>query len=157
MRTLMTGALLGCFLLSSCVSLRLGADDRFLEMKGLLNVHGSIDGLNSWDGETLLDFGLFTNTQGRAEIVSLELGPLAGVGVGIVGARARVLPLEIGVGTLFYNPRRTKAEMSVEVETYEGEAEEGHEGEHEKGHPEGEEGGNPEGVGSKTGDPHAFR
>ena len=98
-------AALAALLLScSCINLRVGPDEEFFRMKGLANVHGTLGGLNDWDG-TFLDIGLFTNRRGRGELLSVELGPLAGFGVGLVGARARVLLLEIGVGTLFYNPR----------------------------------------------------
>lgn len=106
-------ALLLCFAMSSCVSLRIGPDSDFLEMKGLANVYGTFDGLDSWDGHTWFDFGLFTNTDGRSELASLELGPLAAVGVGLLGARVRVLGLEIGLGTLFYNPRRRSKQEPV--------------------------------------------
>jgi len=104
MRSLLTLCLALC--LSSCVSLRIGPDEDFLRMRGLVRVNGTLNGLDDWDGHTWLDFGLFTNTDGRAEITSLELGPLAAVGVGLIGARVRLLGLEIGIGTLFYDPAR---------------------------------------------------
>lgn len=118
-------AFLLCFLLSSCVAIEIGSDRDTLEARGVFRLYASVDGFHQWSGR-LLDFGLFTSRGNRDEIVSLEVGPIASVGVGLVGARARVLPFEIGVGSLFYDPSpgprprpEKEAESEQEVEAIE--------------------------------------
>ena len=108
------GALLG----PGCISMRVGGGDEFFRMKGLANAYATLTEVKEGP---LLDFGLFTNTRG-GEIVSLELGPLAGVGIALLGARARVLPFEVGAGVLFYDPRpQPKKRTERTDETDEGE------------------------------------
>lgn len=92
-----------CFTLASCVSVTIGSDKDSLEVRGLVNAYATLDGLEDRSGP-LFEFGLFTSEGGRDELFNLEIGPLASVGVGLVGARVRVLPLEIGIGSVFYNP-----------------------------------------------------
>ena len=46
----------------------------------------------------------------------MDVWPLFGVGVGIVGARASILGLEVGVGSLFYDPQPPEAD-SDDAET----------------------------------------
>jgi hypothetical protein len=98
-------------LLPACVSVRVGPDDEFFRVRGLAHAHASVNGLDDYDG-SLLDIGILTNTRGRGELVSVEVGPLAGVGVGLFGARARVLPLELGAGVGFYDPRPRQTTVS---------------------------------------------
>lgn len=89
---------------TGCVSVHIGPDDEFFRVRGLAHAHGSVGGLDNYDG-SILDIGLLTNTRGHGELLSVEVGPFVGFGVGVVGARVRVLPLELGLGVGFYDPR----------------------------------------------------
>ncbi len=94
---------------AGCISLSVGTKDNpdRLQMEGLANAYVSVNGIHSYDGN-ILYLGLFSKANRDGEIVSFELWPLTGIGVGLVGVRLQLLPLEIGVGTLFYNPRAPK-------------------------------------------------
>ena len=88
-----------------CTSLSIGTDpdqDAGLEFRGLLNGHANVNGLSAYDG-TLLQAGILGGAGGD-DLATLEIWPIGGVGVGLAGARVRVLPFELGLGTLFYDP-----------------------------------------------------
>ena len=87
-----------------CVSVKAGTDEggSGLHISGLVDGYISLDGFRPYDG-TILEFGLL-NSARRGEVVSFDLWPLFGFGVGIVGVRTRVLLLDVGVGALFYDP-----------------------------------------------------
>ena len=95
--------------LTGCVSLEVGTETSpsRLEIKGLANGYASLNGLRAYDGK-ILRFGLLSKSEREAEVVSFDLWPLAGAGIGVVGARLRVLPLDMGVGALWYesDPRQ---------------------------------------------------
>jgi hypothetical protein len=93
-------------LLTGCISLKIGTDTQppSLRMSGLVNGYASAAALHPYNG-TILNFGLFSKAERRGEFLSLDVWPLAGVGVGVVGARVRVLPLELGLGVLWYDPK----------------------------------------------------
>jgi len=93
-------------LLGGCISLKIGTETRpsCLKMEGLADGYVSLSALHGYNG-TILDFGLLNESLRRGEILSLDVWPLAGVGVGVVGARVRVLPMEAGLGVLWYNPK----------------------------------------------------
>ena len=112
---------LASFLAASCVNLRLGSDGDH-KFDSLVTVHGSMGALDDYDG-TVLDMGLFTRRNGRTEIFYAQLGPFLSVGIGLVGVRAQLLPLEFGVGGLFYDPRSESQREADEAEEAE-EAEE---------------------------------
>jgi hypothetical protein len=119
---LFLGALLACT--SSCVHVNVGTESEFFDVDSPVSAYGTVDALEDWDGD-VLDMGVFSDHRGRNEIFHLELGPLFGFGVGFVGARVRVLPLEFGAGSLFYDarPRRTVVvERAPEKEVEETEA-----------------------------------
>ena len=46
-----------------------------------------------------------TGKNKKSEYLSVDVWPLAGVGVGLIGARANVFPLQVGVGGWSYPPR----------------------------------------------------
>lgn len=106
--TLVVFALL--FLVPGCISFRLSAeDDPSLKYSGLGTAYAGYSGFDEWDGD-LIKLGLLGG-QGRAgEIFSLDIWPLGGVGIGLAGARVRVLPIELGVGALFYSPSLPRRE-----------------------------------------------
>jgi hypothetical protein len=67
-------------------------------------------------GSSYVNVGVLRGTQRDGELVSVDVWPLFGVGVGIVGARASILGLEVGVGSLFYDPQPPEAD-SDDAET----------------------------------------
>jgi hypothetical protein len=73
-------------------------------MEGLANGYATLSALHKYNG-TILQFDLLSESLREGEIMSLDVWPLAGVSVGIVGARLRVLALEGGLGVIWYNPK----------------------------------------------------
>lgn len=67
------------------------------------NVYLSTDDLRSYDGD-VLRVDILSDRQQPGEIIGLDVWPLMGVGVGLLGARANVGPVGLGLGTLFYRP-----------------------------------------------------
>ena len=96
-------------LLPGCLSLSLRTEqhDPALAVSGIVDGYVTPDALGSYDGE-LLHAGLFGSSARKGEIASLDVWPLFGVGIGVVGARVRVLPIEAALGTLFYEPSRPR-------------------------------------------------
>jgi hypothetical protein len=92
--------------LGGCISLKVGTETppSCLKIEGLADGYVTLSALHDYNG-TILEFGLLNESLRKGEILSLDVWPLAGVGVGVVGARVRVLPLEAGLGVLWYNPK----------------------------------------------------
>ncbi len=91
---------------SGCLSVNVGTEKSGpgrVRMGGLVSGVADLNGISAYDG-TLIRFGLLTNTPREGELVGLDIWPLAGVGVGFIGARVQLLPLQIGIGTLCYEP-----------------------------------------------------
>ena len=90
--------------LAGCVSLKMGAGpgSSLVRIEGPVNAHVSAEAPQR--GDAVVDVGVLGNTRRHGEIVSVDVWPLVGVGVGLAGARASVLGLEVGVGTLLYDP-----------------------------------------------------
>jgi hypothetical protein len=99
-------AMCAVLFLTGCVSLKVGpeAEPSSLRMEGLASAYVSTGGIRQYD-KTILQFELFSNLGRSGEIVSVDLWPFAGFGLGLVGVRAHVLPLEVGAGILFYPPK----------------------------------------------------
>lgn len=74
------------------------------EMEGLVNAYVSPNGIHDYDGH-IIYLGLFNKSLRRGEFLSFELWPLTGLGIGFVGVRFQLLPLEIGLGALAYDPK----------------------------------------------------
>jgi len=91
--------------LLGCVSIKAGngPGTSLVRMDGPVNAHVSA-GPPSRTG-SLVNVGVLRNTARKGEVVSVDVWPLFGVGVGVVGARASVLGLEVGVGSLLYDPQ----------------------------------------------------
>jgi len=96
-------ALSALALTSSCVSITVGTDDAGLEMDGIVNGYVSAAALRAYDGD-IIRFGFLDDTK-EDELLSFDLWPLVGFGVGVAGARIRILPFELAIGTLFYSPK----------------------------------------------------
>ena len=91
---------------SGCLSVNVGTEKSgpgHVRMGGLVSGLADLNGISAYDG-TLLRFGLLTNTPREGELIGLDIWPLAGVGIGFIGARVQLLPLQIGIGTLCYEP-----------------------------------------------------
>ena len=105
-RALFLLSLCGLLSTSGCISFSIGTDrdPARVEVDGFADGYIRADALKPYDG-TLLRFGLLTEAERHGEIFSLDVWPLFGVGIGLVGARVRILWVEAGLGNLFYRPR----------------------------------------------------
>lgn len=101
--TLLLIGVLGTSLLG-CVSIKAGngAGASLVRMDGPVNAHVAAG--PPVRAGSLVNVGVLRNTARPGELVSVDVWPLFGVGVGVVGARASVLGLEVGIGTLLYDP-----------------------------------------------------
>ena len=91
--------------LSACGSVNMNVKDTPPEFPDALLIDGfaNTDGIRDYDGNILqLDF-LGTGAR-KGELIHIELWPFVGLGVGPLGFRAQILPLEFGVGTILYEP-----------------------------------------------------
>ncbi len=94
--------LIALILLPGC-SLRLGSNDNALQLDGLASAYATASAWPEYDG-TFFRLGLLGEDCEEDEVITLDVWPLFGVGVGIAGARVRVLPFEVAAGVLFYDP-----------------------------------------------------
>ena len=88
-------------LLGGCSVINVGAYEHppRVEMDGWVNGYAAAKGIRPWDGN-IVKLNLFSH----GEIISAEVWPLAEAGIGAIGARLQVLPLEIALGALWYHP-----------------------------------------------------
>ncbi len=95
------GIALGSLALGGCSVINVGAYEHppRVEMDGWVNGYAAAKGIRPWDGN-IVKLNLFSH----GEIISAEVWPLAEAGIGFIGARVQVLPLEIALGALFYHP-----------------------------------------------------
>ncbi|MBM4013579.1 MAG: hypothetical protein FJ293_01255 [Planctomycetes bacterium] len=73
-----------------------------VEIAGPGVLYATADAWRRWNGN-VLEIGLFDGER-DGELLSIDLGPLAGIGIGVVGLRARLLMLEVGAATLCHDP-----------------------------------------------------
>jgi hypothetical protein len=90
---------------SACSSFNVNVDDTPPEFPAPLLYDGyfNFDGLRDYDGN-IIDLTLFGTGARRGELIHLEIWPFAGLGIGLFGVRAQVLPIDVGFGTLLYEP-----------------------------------------------------
>ncbi len=100
--------------LLGCVSIKAGNGPgaSLVRMDGPVNAH--IAAGPPVRAGSLVNVGVLRNTARPGEVVSVDVWPLFGVGVGVLGARASVLGLEVGVGSLFYDPQPPPPEAAPE-------------------------------------------
>lgn len=100
--------------LLGCVSIKAGNGPgaSLVRMDGPINAHVAA-GPPARTG-SLVNVGVLRNTARPGEVVSVDVWPLFGVGVGVVGVRASVLGLEVGIGSLFYDPQPPAAATEPE-------------------------------------------
>ncbi len=92
---------------SACSSVNMNVKENSPEFPSPLLIDGliSTDGLRDYDGN-ILDINFLGTGARRGELFSIEIWPYATVGVGLLGFRLQLLPLELGVGTILYEPSR---------------------------------------------------
>lgn len=92
---------------TGCLSVSVNTDSNSaLRFQGLGTGYLSTDGMAGPE-RPLLHAGLFNQAERDGEVASFRIGRLFSLGVGVVGARVQVLPFELGLGTLFYDPEPT--------------------------------------------------
>ena len=130
--------LLSCLLLSLCsctlIDVRVG-DDFSMESDGLVN--GYVD--YGWpEMDSVLYLGLF---EGRSDgsILSVAVWKLVRLEVGLLGFNFGVLPLDFGVGILFFDPRapRYVSDDDWDEHEHEDDQEDAGHGEHDEDHEDG--------------------
>lgn len=104
--------LLVSLLLPGCIGVSVGTDDdEFFRMRGLGTAYAAVPGIDDYDGK-IIRLGLLSRAPEGAQLAGIEIWPLCSVGVGLVGARVRILPFEIGAGVLFYEPKPVRRDLS---------------------------------------------
>jgi hypothetical protein len=93
--------------LCGCVSVQMGTrpEKSTVDVSGLADGYMQVTPIPKYDGN-ILTMNLLKG--GGDDMVSFDLWPLCGVGVGFVGARVNLLWLDAGLGTLGYHPRPRK-------------------------------------------------
>ncbi len=84
-----------------------GPGPAHVRVDGIVDGYVDLDALERYDGQ-LIHAGIFGSAQRDGELLSLDIWPLFGIGVGVAGARVRLLPIEVALGTLFYSPSAPK-------------------------------------------------
>ena len=94
-----------CLGLTGCASLTVGTADNPPQVRsqGLLNSYLACNGFRPYD-RTFIDAGILSDNDRWGSIVSVDVWPIGALGVSFAGARMKVLPFEIGVGVLGYEP-----------------------------------------------------
>jgi len=90
---------------SGCIRLTAGVypESYKPQFRGWMNGYATHTEMRGYDG-TILTFATFSDAERPGELLSLDLWPLAGIGIGPIGARVRVLPFGIGFGAIAYDP-----------------------------------------------------
>ncbi|MEZ5966668.1 MAG: hypothetical protein R3F56_22715 [Planctomycetota bacterium] len=100
----------------SCIGMSVGTDsDEFFRMRGFGTAYAAMPGIDDYDGK-IIRVGLLSRSPAGAQLAGIEVWPLFSVGVGLVGARVRVLPFEIGAGLLFYHPKAVRRDLTKNEE-----------------------------------------
>jgi hypothetical protein len=95
-----------CASLTGCASLTVGTDRNppQLKSKGILNGYMACNGFRPYDGK-ILEAGILSDNDRWGDMVSLDIWPIGGFGVSFIGAKMKLLPFDIGLGVLGYNPK----------------------------------------------------
>jgi hypothetical protein len=104
--------LLVLLLVPSCIGVSVGTDDdEFFRMRGLGTAYAAVPGIDDYDGK-IIRLGLLSRAPDGAQLAGIDVWPLFSIGVGLVGARVRILPFEIGAGLLFYEPKPVRRDLA---------------------------------------------
>jgi len=89
----------------ACTSANLNTKETPPEFPDPLWIDGyfNTDGLREYDGN-IVDVSFIGTGARKGELLHLEVWPFFGVGIGLFGVRAQILPLDFGFGTAFYEP-----------------------------------------------------
>ena len=101
--SVMIGAL--CIGVTGCASFTVGTGKNRPQLKseGVLNGYMACNGFRPYDGK-ILEAGVLSDNDRWGNVVSLDLWPIGGVGVSLIGAKIKILPFELGVGVLGHDP-----------------------------------------------------
>jgi hypothetical protein len=93
-------------LTSGCIRLKAGfyPESYKADFQGWFKGYASYKEMPKWDG-TFLKIATFDDNERPGELLTLDIPFLAGIGIGPLGARIRILPFAIGVGTIAYDPK----------------------------------------------------
>lgn len=95
---------LACAVLACGCAADIGTDEyRAPGISTIASAYVGLEGIKPYDGN-IIHIGLWDMDERPGEIASFDLWPLFGVGIGIVGVRAHVLPVDAGVGAIWYQP-----------------------------------------------------
>ena len=86
------------------------------KLEKLGTAYGTVCGIRPYD-RTFFKANVFDFSNCDGELVSFEVWPVVGVGAGLVGARVQLLPIEFGLGTLFYAPKPRVYSKPIECPT----------------------------------------
>ena len=91
--------------LPACTSFDVNVDDPPPEFPKPLVADGYLefDGLREYDG-SVINFQILGTGARKGELLHVEVWPFAGVGIGLLGFLLQVLPLDVRVGTILYEP-----------------------------------------------------
>ena len=95
---------LGLLAMSGCVT-RVGSEGGVSTegISGLASGYVTLDALPRYNA-TIFRFAILDMSYEPGELASVDVWPLAGVGVGLIGAWVRVVTIEAGAGLLWYQP-----------------------------------------------------
>lgn len=97
---------------AGCVGFSVGTDDdEFFRWRGLGTAYAAVPGIDDYDGK-IIRVGLLSRAPAGGQLAGIDVWPLCSIGVGLVGARVRVLPFEVGAGVLLYEPRPIRRDLS---------------------------------------------
>jgi hypothetical protein len=93
-------------LTGGCIRLKAGfyPEAYKADFQGWFKGYASYKEMPKWDG-TFLKIATFDDSERPGEMLTLDIPFLAGVGIGPIGARVRILPFALGVGTIAYDPK----------------------------------------------------
>ncbi len=96
---------LSAIALNGCVSITVGTDGEPPEftMKDWGNAFATAGSVPKFDGH-ILAAHLFRGGKYTGEIAAIDIWPIVGLNVGVLGLKARLFNLEAGAATLFYHP-----------------------------------------------------
>ncbi len=114
-------------LASGCVSLQVGTESEpsRVQLEGLGTAYAANSGIRPYD-KTILKVSILKDTEDSGEVASLDIWPLMALRVGLVGVKARILPVEIGAGVLFYQPEPSDFIEAAEAVEHDEAGEEAH-------------------------------
>lgn len=114
--------IVACVLLSGCASFTVGTDKNppRIKSEGVANGYLCYNGFRKYDGK-IIEASVLSDNDRWGDIFSLEIWPVGGMGISLVGTRVKILPFELGLGVLGYEPKpenygKEKPEPTSETE-----------------------------------------